>query len=712
MFIDQIILHNFRVYYGPNEVLLSLDKEQHISVIAGNNGFGKTSFLTGLVWGLYGKMMADVDQRYRQEILESGGYKKYCEKLMNRLAFAEANTADDLFHQNVNLAETKVVLNDQKDLKNPFFSVTIKFSNLLIPSVPCQHVQVTRTCYINDFKETVEILIDGMPNELTRGVGPEIFINDFILPKEIAKFFFFDAEKIVSLSEIKSADEKKFLSQAYAEVLGIKKYTDLKSHLENVRLRLRDKSADKSDRLRLSRLQAQFSKNEKLIGLHKDEIIEKSETLLQKRIASDKYQEQLIREGSGMTIEELKKLRETQFQLQLDLAKNKYSFNELLELAPFAIATSKMKQIIIQLELEASSSTFSHSILNQKFEAIRDAITLQASRLSIFDEQKDALLYLIGENLLPINGGDIKTLLDFSTEQQNKFLSIVNNLKEAYNKHFRNQLSEQKRLQSLHTQVQKKLQDAESKEKDSVVSAIRRTKMHTDSDIKQLENEFEQLHNKVSNLQQENQSLLRQVSELAKHVKVEDLDLEKDKAAERLIVKLNLFIQKLKGQKKASLETNIFQELKRLMHKDDFVCSVKVNIEGDLIDIELFDRLNMQIDKELLSKGEQQLYATALLAALISESNIQFPVFIDSPLQKFDKQHSKNIITEFYPFIAEQVVLFPLLQKELNEEEYEWLLPSVGKAFLIEQSGKYHSRFKSVTPNELFQHHKFNSEHV
>lgn len=708
MFIDQIILNNFRVYSGHNEVFLSQDKGQHISIIAGNNGFGKTSFLTGLVWGLYGKLMADVEQRYRQEIHESGGYKRYCEKLLNRLALAEAQEANDLFHQ----AEIEEPVQKHTSISDSLhFSVTIVFSNLLIPSVPCRQVQVKRSFFLNGLREVVEILIDGKPNELTRGVGPEIFINDFILPKEIAKFFFFDAEKIVSLSEIKSADEKRFLSQAYAEVLGIKKYTDLKNHLENVRLRLRDKSAEKSDRNKLTKLQNQFTKNEKLISLHKEEINDKLETLQQKRITSDKYQEQLIREGSGMTIGELKELKESQHQLQTDLSKNKQSFNDLLELAPFAIAAGKVRQVVQQLEAEAANSFVSQAMLGQRYEAIRQALETQSDLLALKPNQQNSLLELIGQFLLPAEQEVSRTLLDLSAEQQNRFLAIADNLRLAYSKKFRTQLAEQKKLQSAYSSVQKRLLDAESKEKDTVVSAIRRTKSQADADIRQLENEVQQLHSKINVLQQENQSISRQVSELTKMVRIEDLDREKDVAAERLILKLDRFIQQLKAQKKASLETNILRELRRLMHKSDFVNSVHVSIAGDLIDIELFDQQENQIDKELLSKGEQQLYATALLAALIQESNIQFPVFIDSPLQKFDKQHSHNIIREFYPYISEQVVLLPLLQKELNEEEYQSLLPLVGKAYVIQQSSKYHSRFLPVLPGELFQY-QANTEHV
>ena len=90
---------------------------------------------------------------------------------------------------------------------------------------------------------------------------------------------------------------------------------------------------------------------------------------------------------------------------------------------------------------------------------------------------------------------------------------------------------------------------------------------------------------------------------------------------------------------------------------------------------------------------------------MVDESGIKFPVFIDSPLQKFDKYHSKNIIKEFYPAISDQVVLFPLLEKELSELEYEYLKPNVNKVFVIENRNDG-SSFKKYPVDKLFHHLK------
>lgn len=103
------------------------------------------------------------------------------------------------------------------------YYVEIVLSDVFIPSIPCSMITIRRTYdYFLDV-ESVDVLIDGQVNELAKEVGYDIFINDFILSKDIAKFFFFDAEKIVNLAEVKSIDEKRRLSTAYSEVLGIKK---------------------------------------------------------------------------------------------------------------------------------------------------------------------------------------------------------------------------------------------------------------------------------------------------------------------------------------------------------------------------------------------------------------------------------------------------------------------------------------------------------
>lgn len=70
------------------------------------------------------------------------------------------------------------------------YSVSLEFIDVHIPSIPSQSLKITRSFDVILNQEEVEILIDGVKSELTSEIGNEIFINDFILNKDIARFFF------------------------------------------------------------------------------------------------------------------------------------------------------------------------------------------------------------------------------------------------------------------------------------------------------------------------------------------------------------------------------------------------------------------------------------------------------------------------------------------------------------------------------------------
>jgi DNA sulfur modification protein DndD len=141
--------------------------------------------------------------------------------------------------------------------------------------------------------------------------------------------------------------------------------------------------------------------------------------------------------------------------------------------------------------------------------------------------------------------------------------------------------------------------------------------------------------------------------------------------------------------------------LDTLLHKKSFIKDVNVEIIGEDIDINLIDSRGNIINKDSLSKGEQQMYASALLKALVDESEIEFPVFIDSPMQKFDKDHAENVIKEFYPNVSKQVVLFPLIHKELTESEFNLLKSNINKSYIIHNFSTDASKFVEAVPESL-----------
>src|ERR1035437_8006139 len=89
MTIKEIELYNFRIYKGENKIDLTSSDKKNIFIVSGRNGFGKTTFLMSMVWCLYGRNMQEVDDLYKKEIEDQGGYSKYIANSLNRLASSE-----------------------------------------------------------------------------------------------------------------------------------------------------------------------------------------------------------------------------------------------------------------------------------------------------------------------------------------------------------------------------------------------------------------------------------------------------------------------------------------------------------------------------------------------------------------------------------------------------------------------------------------------
>ena len=256
--------------------------------------------------------------------------------------------------------------------------------------------------------------------------------------------------------------------------------------------------------------------------------------------------------------------------------------------------------------------------------------------------------------------------------------------------------------------ISRKIRDAEKSAEDEYIAELRRKKETLDKRILSIGNEIETINQKIGELNNQTKILKQKQEILRKKIDESTEYSEKEKKTKHIINKLQTFIAQFKELKKQSLEEKMLKGLNTLMHKKDFITKVEVDIShtGEDIDISLYNKSNKQIDKGSLSMGERQMYASALLNALVDESDIEFPVFIDSPMQKFDEQHAENIIKHFYPNVSKQVVIFPLINKELTEKEYEQLKTKVCKTFLIDNISNEKSVFKECQPNEFLETYK------
>jgi DNA sulfur modification protein DndD len=692
MRIERIILNNFRIYKDKNEVTFNDIEGKNISLIAGKNGFGKTTFLSSLIWCFYGALMSQVEEKYKKDIKNAGGYEKFLQKLINN------HTLNDFLSEKTESAN---------------LSAEVHLVDVLIPSIPCKKVVIRRSYDYETNEESLKILIDGQENQLTKEVGYEVFINDFILPREIAKFFFFDAEKIVTLAEAKSKNELRSLSKAYSEVLGIKKYEDLKLNLKSLLTKLKRGGVSTVEKSKLDELIRKETEYNELIELNEKDQNEKDVEISNLKLRIDSIQEQLIREGNEITLEELKEFKAERDSLKKEHNEVKLELKKMLEIVPLVIAGKKLKDLVDQITAESNlkNKNLNNNVLKEEINKFSSDIIHELDRLKIegtISSKINKAIYKLMDNRFDNKKQDYTNIiLDLNDEKSREIIATYNYITDSFRKHFNIIIKKERDTRQHLTRVLKKIKLAEARKGNPLAQKLRENKEELVNKMDKLGAEKEKLIAERAVLKNEQASNNKVLSEYEKNFNLVSTDKKKYEVTLQLLEKLNILTAKIKEQKKYSLQKSIVLGLRKLMHKDDFVSNVNVRIEDDVMDIDLLDKNNHIIDKDSLSKGEQQLYATALLKALVDESGINFPVFIDSPLQKFDKEHSSNVIQQFYPTISEQVVLFPLLEKELSLNEYNQLKKHLSGVHLIENNS-IGSSIEKCKIDELFT--KFNEQ--
>ena len=690
MIIKSIELNNFRIYKGVNRIEFTPDKDRNIVVISGNNGFGKTTFLMSLVWCLYGRQMENVDDLYKKEIVEKGGYGRYIGNSLNLEAQRNGETR---------------------------FSVSVTFINVEIPDTTCTEITITRSYdSATNTDDELRILIDGRESDLFADrQEEEFFIRDYILPIEIAKFFFFDAEKIVSFAEINTPEQRRELSKAYSQVLGIQKYDSLKKELERLQDEYRKESAQPQDKQNFIDITAKIEKAEEEIEVIDQQINEHKENQMSLQYDYNQLQEKLIREGDLMSVDRLQKLDEKREEQQGVLDEAQEGLKDLYSYIPFGLAGGMVSEVAEQLKQEKAYKQ--NKIRLEGVEEKTDVL------LNELDQARNHYHGVIDIMIRDFYEAEIKRLIlkhfysEYDVAQFEGF-QILHDLTDIQSEDFFNLIAKIKEGKASFEvlshkyntakaelyKIEKEIREAEKNAESEYIQELRNTKDRLYNEIQGIIMEIGRLTERKETIKEETKADRQRKDILSKKIDVAAKNKAVDTEAARLIRTIQRFLLRFKDEKKRALELKLEEKLKAFMHKSDFVHKVIVDIQGngEDVDINLYDKYNKKIDKGNLSMGEKQLFASALLGALVEETQLEFPVFIDSPMQKLDPSHSKNILTKFYPTVSKQVVFFPLLQKELTRDEYALIENITSKTYLI-QNEHDGSRFIEVHPSELFE---------
>ena len=421
-------------------------------------------------------------------------------------------------------------------------------------------------------------------------------------------------------------------------------------------------------------------------------------------------EDKLIRKGNTITDEEYNELRNKKDELSKKVELLQGELKEYFEIIPFAITGELLTEVLEQVSNE-------RNFINKKYDNDRteDISSKIVDDLANIEKPNDIQIpykvqqfYIenVKELIKKYFGGEGKSAIEevvilhhYSEAEKAKLEQFIDNIKLSFKEKLNHIHTDFIRTKNELNEINKRVRIAEEKSEDALAKADREKKKEYQDECDTIQRTIGAHNQKID----ENNNLITQdvkkANAISEKLKLSKENLSIGEEVVRTIQVLKSFIETFKKEKSDSLARRIKEGLDILLHKKELIKDVKVNIIGEIIDISLLDFREKEINKDTFSKGEQQMYATVLLKGLVDESNISFPVFIDSPMQKFDIDHSNSIVKYFYPKISDQVIIFPLLKKEMTENEYNLLLPNVSKAYLIKNE-KNESSFQLVEHKE------------
>lgn len=617
MYFSRIELHNFGIYKGTHEMHLS-DKmgNRNIILVGGLNGRGKTTFHDAILIALYGKQAL----KYINEKARS--YDKLLSDYVNKQA------TDDYTYVAVTLC-----LDDGAQLR------------------------VKRTWSRKGKKVEQDIFVEknGVIDKYL-GESWSYYIEE-ILPFGIARFFFFNNEKITQLADDTSFEQIKSSIKSAIGVSAIEKAIE---------------HTDEVIRRKKNALQA-FENSEDYIGYQE---VEKQITDLDERLA-EATKELNTLERSCETLAATLEVKEREFWASGgDLSRNRDSIKQ--EMQKIASEVESIQEEILQLAVDPSTplymcrdlvtQSYDLEVSLQQNEAIRysnrlivDLYKQIMARLSQsnLDSSSLSLVKTIvndvlkghcesDENAVPIKNLSATSMMLYEKLVVNVFQTITQKI-EYLVSHIDAQESE---LLSLDAHLGSADEKTLAMQLFEALKSIEKEKAIADSDYhRQIEN--------IESLKRQREILVNKRIQLIKAIaekeNTNDDNARVVKYAAMSMEVLREFKVRLQREKVAKLSNTTTDCFKSLIEKESLVG--RIEIDPTSLDVTILDTDGNELLKNQLSAGEQQMFAISIVWALALTSGYKAPVVIDTPMARLDSSHRANFVTKYLPAASSQVLV-------------------------------------------------------
>lgn len=616
MLIKQLVLHNFRVFNGTHTIDLAPKKRPNdvnarpIVLFGGLNGAGKTSILSAIRLALYG-----------------------------RLAFGLATQQQDYIEQ-----LSLLIHNGANYIEQPE-EAAVELTFTYNKGGHEAEFTVTRA-WRKGKKDRLSLQQNGQPLSELDYDQCQGFLNELI-PHGIADLFFFDGEKIAELAE---DDSGNILRTAVRRLLGLDLISKLRNDLMIFVKRQQSNQLAGSQQQKI----AEFEEQSRKLACQTEELLEKADfaktriEFLSKDIT--RYEGLLNAQGGAFAQTKVQEKQKVETLLKEKERLEKALRQECDGALPYALAPNTLSRLLEKIadETQIKQAQSFEKELGQFLTLLQSDIALRSSTTSKI--ATEAITDNLKEYMATKPKGDL--LFDISEREAGMLQqSIEQDSKKAWQRFdlYRTQLADiEQQLEQAAANI------ARAPEDDQLMDLFEKLR-DLDKQREKQRQKYLSLLEDAKQVKQQQLDCVRQVQKMHDVARSQYSFSSAFKNAQETINLLDRYSDVLTQARVKTLSANFEIAYRKLARKEDLQLNAHINPET--FDVELVDENGSVVNRKLLSAGEKQIYAIAILEALAKTSGRDLPVIIDTPLGRLDSQHRDKLINHYFPFASHQVVL-------------------------------------------------------
>lgn len=666
MWISKLELVCFKSYQHQSFEFPEPSEGQNIVLVGGMNGFGKTSILEALYLCLYGKDAIIHLARAGLKTDDKKGYPTFLERAFN--GEAKRDGLDTMMVRvTINLTKTKAV----DVCRKWFFRANGSWTG--------EEETVVRNV-VRNVPDSPRV--DGKNGFHLSDVLDEIFV-----PAHVAPFFFFDGEEVKKLADQSRIEQVKQGLEGLLGVVLLRTLTDRLKNFESIK-RGEVVAVDENN---LNQLSAQLTKGQEELDSVRADAQQSEEEKVRLRAEQQSLIERITAAGGGggeiATVKELVEEREQVRNRQKDSHKK---MEEILSgrlpfhLIPKHLMEEFEQQLVAENKwfawdsekraLEPRKARFEEAFLEQTEPAINPSLS-QDQLLAIKKRMESAWATLF----YPPPGDCAKEIVhDYLHDAlRNSTLAFLDSI-DLGQKEIQDLLNEQHNLQQRADELGRKISRLEGIDRDGTLTKLK-------MQLKEVGTQIDTLTDRIRADDRRVTTLEAQVTQMRAEHEREKRKLDESSPVRAIIEKSErvrlvieeivpeLFPLKVRGLAKAMTEV-----YKQLAHKDQ-VDRIEITNDGTA---SILSKNGKEISFDR-SAGENQIFATALIAGLAKVSGVRAPMVVDTPLGRLDSKHRENIL-KFWTADKNRQVILLSQDEEIDFHFYKAISESVCKTYLLE----------------------------